>query len=74
MWLGVLGLIVCLVVGIIMSLVASHILRVHPVDLADHLDPNLFVPPVANHLKKRRQRLNLCSFESSRSAKVRNTV
>ncbi|XP_034242040.1 putative sodium-dependent multivitamin transporter [Thrips palmi] len=70
MWLGVLGLIVCLVVGIIVSLVASHILRIHPVDLADHLDPNLFVPPVANHLKKRRQHLHTSPQRNENSKEI----
>lgn len=72
MWLGVLGLIVCLTVGIIISLVASKILKIHPADLADHLDPNLFVPPVAKYLtNKRHQRLRLCSLGNKGSAKAR---
>lgn len=70
MWLGVLGLIVCLGVGIIVSLVASYILRIHPADLSDHLDPNLFVPPVANHLKKRQQRLHIAPWRSENSKEI----
>lgn len=70
MWLGVLGLLVCIAVGIVVSLVASHILKIHPVDLADHLDPNLFVPPVANHLKKRQQSLQSSFLRNGSSKEV----
>ncbi|XP_034242343.1 putative sodium-dependent multivitamin transporter [Thrips palmi] len=74
MWLGVLGLLMCVIVGIVVSLVASHLLRIHPADLSDHLDPNLFVPPVANHLKKRRQRIRLCALRNEESPKDTDDV
>ncbi|XP_026272569.1 putative sodium-dependent multivitamin transporter [Frankliniella occidentalis] len=72
MWLGVLGLIVCLVVGIFGSLLASHVLNMHPVNLSNELDPNLFVPPVANSLKKKQQIIHLKSLMDENSVKTTN--
>ncbi|KAJ1522518.1 hypothetical protein ONE63_001706 [Megalurothrips usitatus] len=69
MWLGVLGLIVCLVVGVLVSLFASYVLHIHPTS-ADDLDSNLFVPPVAKFLKKRQHRARLQNLGDENGKKI----
>lgn len=66
MWLGVLGLIVCIFVGLAISFLASHVLNIHPRNV-NHLDPNLFVPPVAKCLLKK-QRLACERTQSDESS------
>lgn len=70
MWLGVLGLIVCLLVGTGTSLLASHLFSVHPTNECDHLDPDLFVPPVAKYLRKKQALRGTQLSEEDKSHKV----
>lgn len=70
MWLGVLGLIVCLLVGTCTSLLASHLFSVHSADESDHMDPNLFVPPVAKYLRKKQALRGTQLSEEDKSHKV----
>lgn len=53
MWYIVIGFVVTIVVGMISSNVASICVEVQPQD-----DPNLFSPPIAHILRKRKQTFN----------------